>query len=184
MNEPVFHAVPNEALPNEALPNEALRARLATLSGRYPSMDLAATADVVRAVLLTITGDLSTRETALLAEVEALGLTIVSAKAEIAAMRVEEINDLHIPTATDELDEIVQHTAAATNTILEACETLDTVQEKLDGEPALALQHATTRIYEACSFQDITGQRITKIVTALHAIESRIAQRPRANRKP
>ena len=33
-----------------------------------------------------------------------------------------------------------------------------------------------TRIYEACSFQDITGQRIGKVVTALKAIEGRVQQ--------
>jgi chemotaxis protein CheZ len=37
------------------------------------------------------------------------------------------------------------------------------------------LQGAVTRIYEACSFQDITGQRIGKVVTALKAIETRIS---------
>ena len=44
------------------------------------------------------------------------------------------------------------------------------------GEPAAKLQDATTRIYEACSFQDITGQRITKVVAALKAIEAKVAQ--------
>jgi chemotaxis protein CheZ len=33
-----------------------------------------------------------------------------------------------------------------------------------------------TKIYEACSFQDITGQRITKVVTTLKTIEAKIAQ--------
>jgi chemotaxis protein CheZ len=37
------------------------------------------------------------------------------------------------------------------------------------------LQGAVTRIYEACSFQDITGQRIGKVVTALKAIETRVS---------
>jgi chemotaxis protein CheZ len=32
----------------------------------------------------------------------------------------------------------------------------------------------TERIMEACSFQDITGQRITKVVKAIHFIEERI----------
>ena len=32
------------------------------------------------------------------------------------------------------------------------------------------------RIYEACSFQDITGQRITKIITTLKSIEAKVAQ--------
>ena len=64
-------------------------------------------ADVVRAVLATMSGDLSAQETSLLAEVEALGRTIACAKAEIAALRVDDITDNHIPFATDELDAIV-----------------------------------------------------------------------------
>jgi len=42
--------------------------------------------------------------------------------------------------------------------------------------PAAKLQDATTRIYEACSFQDITGQRITKVVATLKTIEATVAQ--------
>ena len=38
------------------------------------------------------------------------------------------------------------------------------------------MQDAVTKIYEACSFQDITGQRITKVVTTLKAIEGKVAQ--------
>ena len=133
-------------------------------------------AEVVRAVLATMSGDLSAQETSLLAEVEALGRTIASAKAEIAALRVDDITDNHIPFATDELDAIVEHTATATNAILSSCETLDDVAGSVTGEPAARLQDATTRIYEACSFQDITGQRITKVVATLKTIESKVAQ--------
>ena len=45
---------------------------------------------------------------------------------------------------------------------------------KLDGDAAARLQTATTQIYEACSFQDITGQRITKVVKTLKHIESKV----------
>jgi chemotaxis protein CheZ len=38
------------------------------------------------------------------------------------------------------------------------------------------MQDATTKIYEACSFQDITGQRITKVVATLKAIDAKVAQ--------
>ncbi len=44
------------------------------------------------------------------------------------------------------------------------------------GEASAKLQAATTQIYEACSFQDITGQRITKVVTTLKTIEAKVAQ--------
>src|ERR1700761_594956 len=89
------------------------------------------------------------------AEVEALGRTIANAKAEIAALRVDEITDNHIPFATDELDAIVAHTASATHAIPASCEMLDEASAELAETPAGAkLQDATTRIYEACSFQD------------------------------
>jgi chemotaxis protein CheZ len=132
-------------------------------------------ADVVRAMLSTMRGDLTAPETALLAEVEELGRTIASAKQEIAALGVDEITESHIPSATDELDAIVAHTAAATDSILDVCELLDEVGAALQGEPAAKLQDATTRIYEACSFQDITGQRIHKIVATLKTIENKVA---------
>jgi chemotaxis protein CheZ len=120
-------------------------------------------------------GDLTAKESALLAELEGLGRTIARAKAEIAALKVEDINDAHIPSATDELDAIVEHTAHATNEILDCCETLEQLQTELGGDAGDKLQGAVTRIYEACSFQDITGQRISKVVIALKAIEGRIA---------
>ena len=90
----------------------------------------------MRAVLSTLSGDLSAQETSLLSEVEELGRTISSAKAEIAALRVDDITSNHIPFATDELDAIVEHTATATNAILSSCETLDAVAGTLSGEPA------------------------------------------------
>ena len=129
----------------------------------------------VRAVLTSMAGDLTAKESVLLAELEGLGRTIARAKAEIAALKVEDIRDAHIPSATDELDAIVDHTAHATNEILDCCETLEQLEAELSGEAAVKLQGAVSRIYEACSFQDITGQRIGKVVTALKAIEGRIS---------
>jgi chemotaxis protein CheZ len=155
---------------------DALAHRLASIRTRYPGSEPEMVADVVRAILTTMSGDLSAQETSLLAEVEQLGRTIASAKAEIAALRVDDITHDHIPFATDELDAIVEHTATATNAILSSCETLDNVAGSLSGEPAAKLQDATTRIYEACSFQDITGQRITKVVGTLKTIEEKVAQ--------
>ena len=150
--------------------------RLAAIRERYAGSDPDMVADVVRAILATMSGDLTAKETSLLSELESLGQTIAAAKAEIAALRVDDINASDIPFATDELDAIVEHTASATHAILETCETLDAVAEHLAGEPAAQLQDATTRIYEACGFQDITGQRITKVVNTLKIIEAKVGQ--------
>jgi chemotaxis protein CheZ len=130
----------------------------------------------VRAVLGSMAGDLTATEAALLAELEGLGRTVARAKQEIARLKVDDITDSHIPSATDELDAIVEHTAQATNEILDCCEVLEAVAGRVGAAETEALQGIITRIYEACSFQDITGQRIGKVVTALKAIEARVAQ--------
>ena len=145
---------------------DQLADRLAEIRLRHPDAAPDVVAEVVRAVLSTLSGDLSAQETSLLAEVEALGRTIASAKAEIAALRFDDITDNHIPFATDELDAIVEHTATATNAILSNCETLDDVAASLTGEAATKLQDATTGIYEACSFQDISGAILSSLISA------------------
>jgi chemotaxis protein CheZ len=149
--------------------------RMAQLSARYPESDPEMVEGVVRAVLTTMRGDLSSGETALLAEVEELAATLANARAEIAALQADDITESHIPSATDELDAIVAHTAAATDIILECCEKLDVLGPTLTGDAARVVQDVTTQVYEACSFQDITGQRITKIVATLKSIEGKVA---------
>ena len=46
--------------------------------------------------------------------------------------------------------------------------------DDVEPEVQAKLMTATTDIYEACTFQDITGQRITKVVTALKHIEDTV----------
>jgi len=152
----------------------SLMVRLEDLRQRYPTTDPEMVAEVVRSVLTSMRGDLSSGETTLLHEVEELGEMIANARHEIAALKVDDITGTHIPSATDELDAIVAHTAVATEAILESCEMLDNLATKSDGEVAAILQDATTRIYEACSFQDITGQRITKVVATLKKIDAKV----------
>jgi chemotaxis protein CheZ len=159
-----------------SLETDRLARRLNEIRARHPGSDPEMVAAVVGAVLAALEGDFTAREARLLAEVEALGRTIATARAEIAALQVDDITASHIPSATDELDAIVAHTAAATDSILESCELLDRLAAAESGVTAAALLDATTRIYEACSFQDITGQRITKVVATLKAIDAKVAQ--------
>jgi chemotaxis protein CheZ len=164
--------VPGEAPPS-GIPE--LKLKLAAIREQQPEFEHGMITEVVRAVLTTISDDLTLKETTLLREVEELGRTIAIAKSEIAALQVDDITDHDIPFATDELDAIVEHTAHATHAILESCEMLDEVSTSISGDAATKLQDAVTRIYEACSFQDITGQRITKVVTTLKVIEEKVA---------
>jgi len=153
---------------------EPLARRLTAILARYPTAEPEWVTEVARVVIASLSGEPSPIQRALLREVEELGRTIAKAKLEIAALKMDDITVSHIPFANDELDAIVSHTASATHAILESCETLDAVANTLAGETAAQLMDATTRIYEACSFQDITGQRITKVVSTLKAIEAKV----------
>jgi chemotaxis protein CheZ len=157
-------------------PVDPTQDQLAEARGSYSPADRDMVTSVVTAVLTTMRGDLSSTETSLLGEIEALGRTISAARREITELPVDDIMDRDIPFAADELDAIVQHTAVATNSILESCEMLDEIATTVTDEAAAKLQDAVTKIYEACSFQDITGQRITKVVSTLKAIEGKVSR--------
>ena len=130
--------------------------------------------DVVESILSTLSGDLTDGDVKVFAEIEALAGYIRKTKAEIASIRPEDISDYHIVSATDELDAIVAATEEATHNIMEATEKIEELSGRLDEEAGAVLTDATTRIYEACSFQDITGQRVGKIVGALKEIEGKV----------
>ncbi len=106
-------------------------------------------------------------------ELKKLQKIIEEARAEIGATRPLDINDKHIPTATDELDAVVESTAEATGKIMDSCEVIEDKAGAL-GDDGQVIAGEVTKIYEACSFQDITGQRITKVVSTLKTIEQKV----------
>ena len=128
----------------------------------------------VEEVISSLTGTLSLSDIKLYRELEDLARFIQSAKREIAALRPHDIPDEQIPMATDELDAVVAATARATGEILDRAEALEKLAPTLPPEAAAEITDAVTRIFEASNFQDITGQRITKVVKTLRYIESKI----------
>ncbi len=127
---------------------------------------------VVRA--LYATGKGSTFDLKMFGEIESLFRFIQKAKSEIAALRPDQINDEQIPLVTDELDAVTEATETATQVILDEAEKLEQAAAAVGGAAGTAIGESVTRIYEACNFQDITGQRISKVVTTLRSIEERI----------
>jgi chemotaxis protein CheZ len=81
----------------------------------------------------------------------------------------------------DTLDAIVENTEFASNTILESMEDIGDligkVSAKGDAETKALCDRITDRtnqVFEACSFQDLTGQRITRVVNSLKFVEERV----------
>ena len=151
-----------------------INSRLAALAPTGAGIDPADIVEVVESVMASVSGDRSGINLRLYEDIEALAQFIQSAKAEIASLRADEINTKFLPTASDELSAIVGATEQATNEIFAAVEMIETASNDMDPEAAGPVTDAVTRIYEACSFQDITGQRITKIVKVLQDVETRV----------
>ena len=57
---------------------------------------------------------------------------------------------------------------------MDAADVVLGVTARLGPDDAGAVMAAVTSIYEACTFQDITGQRVTKVVNMLKVIEARV----------
>lgn len=104
---------------------------------------------------------------------------IAQTKNEIAALTPEDHEDSRFLAATQELDAIVTATETATGDILDAAESVQeiiwTMREAGSAEEQCdQLEALITQVYTACSFQDITGQRITKVVALLKYLEERL----------
>ena len=93
---------------------------------------------------------------------------------EIGALRTGGGNTQMFSTTADELEEIVTETARAANRIMDAAESIERAAAEAPAPLAAKLTDAVTNIYEASAFQDITGQRITKIVRALQSLEVKL----------
>jgi chemotaxis protein CheZ len=106
------------------------------------------------------------------------------AKAEISSISHPMADDDdQIKVASDELDEIVMATENATQRILESSEKVelllrDVANTHHDDPDTITttdrMANEIVTILEACSFQDITGQRITKVVKTLRFIQARL----------
>jgi chemotaxis protein CheZ len=151
-----------------------LNARLSELRAHSRSPSREDVAEVVTEMLQSLEGDLSQVNLKVYAELEGLAKYILVAKREIAALRPDDITTEHLPKATDELDAIVGSTEEATNGILQAMERLEGLTPQMPAEVAEQVTDAVTQVYESCNFQDVTGQRITKVVKTLKHIEERV----------
>jgi len=101
---------------------------------------------------------------------------------EIAAISRPADENHHFESMGEQLDAIVKATEKATNTIMESTEQNLTAVYKLresvtDSDQVSLLDEVVTNsndILEACSFQDITGQRVSKVIKSVTYVEERV----------
>ncbi|MCW2247156.1 chemotaxis regulatin CheY-phosphate phosphatase CheZ [Azospirillum fermentarium] len=112
-------------------------------------------------------------------ELMEMAASIERARREVAALRPPDTSNNKIVTATSELDAIVTSTERASFEILNAAERLMDLSSRLRADGAASdlcsdIESEVTNIFTACSFQDLTGQRTSKVINALRYIEQRV----------
>jgi chemotaxis protein CheZ len=115
-------------------------------------------------------------------ELDLIHDAISRTKREIAVLHGKSFNGEEMAKVNGELGAVVGGTEQATQQILEAAEAIDQAatalskntspdQQKLLSEE---IQERVISIFEACNFQDLTGQRISKVMTTMKFIENHI----------
>jgi chemotaxis protein CheZ len=115
-------------------------------------------------------------------ELDLIHDAISRTKREIAVLHGNSFNGEEMAKVNGELGAVVGGTEQATQQILEATEAIDQAatalsrntspdQQKLLSEE---IQERVISIFEACNFQDLTGQRISKVMNTMKFIENHI----------
>ena len=103
-------------------------------------------------------------------------------KREIAAIHGTSFDGTEMAKVNGELGAVANGTEQATQQILEAAEFIDQAASALskvnspDQQKILSeeIQERVVAIFEACNFQDLTGQRINKVMNTMKFIEGHI----------
>lgn len=105
-------------------------------------------------------------------------------KNEIAALDAESQGSQQAARACRELATIVGGTERATQSILQAAEEIDQAANALSASTksshdlglAHDIQDRVVQIFEACNFQDLTGQRVAHVLDTLKFVEEHVAR--------
>ncbi len=140
------------------------------------SLAISDVAMVTEALISTMQRYFSSINTQIYCEFRELSSYIEGAKSEINQLLPDELQQDKLPRAGMELDAIVKATEEATDIIMQSAEELMSIESSDVEEVKSQIVDKCMAIFEACSFQDITGQRISKVVDTLTHIEDRLDQ--------
>jgi len=112
-------------------------------------------------------------------ELRKLAEFIVAARRELLSINPEkgENHEKNLTLASMELNEVVRHTEEATNKIMDETDAIQKLcNASSDKETAKKISTHAAEILVSCSFQDITGQRVKKVMRTLEEIEVRVGK--------
>lgn len=106
-------------------------------------------------------------------EVDIVALYIMDLRSAINGLGVLDITDRKLNAVQADINEVIVHTRSATETVLDTAEHLLGTSECGHAYREL-VEDRMMRLMEACSFQDLTGQRLTRVSETLNAMEERL----------
>jgi chemotaxis protein CheZ len=139
--------------------------------------------EVTRLTDVTPSTEAALQVAALRQELHGMATLISDTRSEVAGLLPVGMSHSRLANASDELDSVVDATDRAASEIMNAAEQAQEAAQRLRAvkfTDASAEQNldiidgAVLDIFMACSFQDLTGQRIRKVVNALTYIEKRV----------
>ncbi|MEO0385507.1 MAG: protein phosphatase CheZ [Pseudomonadota bacterium] len=165
----------NEALDVSAIVEKQAEALVACVNKGTGTkrLDMVRALDVARVMTDSLEGTLRSLEHGFADAVREAAEDIHDLRMELSSLGVDKLRADHLPEAGHELDAVVEETEKATDRIMESAETIMAADRS---DPQAFQEMVDTQmidIFEACTFQDITGQRIGKVVETLQRLESR-----------
>ena len=165
----------------------AIRAQMAVPHRNAVSDQVSATADEqvaeAQALLATYRAQIEQCEK-LKIELDLIHDAITRTKQEIAVLHGKSFDGDEMARVNGELGAGVGGTEEATQQILAAAEAIDNASTAL-GKVTSPVQHKqlleeiqdnVVAVFEACNFQDLTGQRISKVMATMKFIENHITE--------
>jgi chemotaxis protein CheZ len=101
---------------------------------------------------------------------------IAALRREIAALQANEMHMEKIPAAGHELAAVVTSTEGATNEIMAIAERVLSTDINDPAAYKEFVDKEMMALFETCAFQDIAGQRISRVVKTLEHIEARVSR--------
>jgi len=144
------------------------------------TLEVSEVCTVIGEVMGTFEGDFDLQEVHFQEELRDLLKHIEQTKADLVDIQPKHLSENRIPEASDQLDHVVLATEEAASKIMDSAEEISELAATVGGETGERLMVISTHIFEASSFQDITGQRVTKVVNTLKYLEEKLANLARA----
>jgi chemotaxis protein CheZ len=138
----------------------------------------------LRELVAQHTGGAPAERMELHAETDSVRRVLDRARSELKSLQAAACRDAGADRAARELDAVAAGAERATQQILDAAEAIEdaagalaaSVKRKQAQTLAQDIQEQVVRIFEACNFQDLGGQRIGKVLVTLEAFADHISR--------